>query len=169
MDTLQAIEAMADRRPPERSDEALLRSGRIERTGQFILAIAAWGLLAVAFSLEPSTDGLGTHQQLGLRACTFYQTTGLPCPSCGMTTAFALMAHGHLAAAFVAQPFGVVFFGLVAAAALGLTVSLVRGRSLLPKLYHQRAPWVIYGLVLLALAGWLFKILYGAITGGYGL
>lgn len=169
MDTPQASEAVADRSPLGRSDAAVLRSGPVEWAVQAVLALAAWAVLAVAFWLQPSGQGLGTHEQMGLQPCPFHQTSGLPCPSCGMTTAFALMAHGRVVAAVVAQPFGVVLFVLDVAAALLLTVSLVRGRSLLPRLYSLRIPWMISGLILLWLAGWGFKILYGAVTGGYGL
>ncbi len=34
----------------------------------------------------------------------FHATTGLPCPTCGMTPTFALAVHGHLTEAFVNQP-----------------------------------------------------------------
>lgn len=37
-----------------------------------------------------------THRQLGLPPCTFYLTTKVPCPSCGMTTSFALLMRGDL-------------------------------------------------------------------------
>jgi hypothetical protein len=35
---------------------------------------------------------------------------GLPCPMCGMTTTFSLMAHLRPVEAFFNQPFGVVLF-----------------------------------------------------------
>jgi hypothetical protein len=66
-----------------------------------LLAIAA-GLLVVfgiALWLKPYDDEglplrMETHRQLGLPSCQFYFVTGLPCPSCGMTTSFALLMHG---------------------------------------------------------------------------
>jgi hypothetical protein len=44
---------------------------------------------------EPRLEG-GTHQTwpLNLPPCTFKETTGVPCPSCGMTTSFSLLMHG---------------------------------------------------------------------------
>jgi hypothetical protein len=64
----------------------------------------ALGLIAVfgvAIWLNPyNADGspirMATHRQMGLPPCTFYQTTGLPCPSCGMTTSFALLVRGDI-------------------------------------------------------------------------
>jgi hypothetical protein len=56
-----------------------------------VFGIAAW--------LRPyGPDGealrLETHRQLGLPPCTFRFYSGLPCPSCGMTTSFSLLIHG---------------------------------------------------------------------------
>lgn len=39
---------------------------------------------------------MATHQQLGLPECTFKRFTGLPCPSCGMSTSFAFLVRGDL-------------------------------------------------------------------------
>jgi len=53
-------------------------------------------LLAIAFCLEASAHGFGTHQQLGLPPCSILTWFGGPCPSCGMTTSWALVAKGEL-------------------------------------------------------------------------
>jgi hypothetical protein len=65
------------------------------------VALALTGVFAVAAWLNPyNPDGsartLATHTGLGLPPCTFYYLTGLPCPSCGMTTSFALLVRGDV-------------------------------------------------------------------------
>jgi hypothetical protein len=68
------------------------------------LVLIAGGLLAVfgiAIRLDPYRDGRvwlqETHRQLwNLPPCTFKTVTGLPCPSCGMTSSFALLMHGDI-------------------------------------------------------------------------
>jgi hypothetical protein len=56
-----------------------------------------------------------THLQLGLPPCTFRVVTGVPCPSCGMTTSFALLMHGDLANSLRANAVGTLMalFGLL--------------------------------------------------------
>lgn len=80
----------------------------IERAMAACIALSCLGVLCVAAWLRPSHDGIGTHRQLGLAACSFKIRTGLPCPSCGYTTAFTYFAHGNPVASFYAQPMGAV-------------------------------------------------------------
>ena len=72
--------------------------------GRALLLLLA-GLLLLVFAtaiyLHPyRADGSArreeTHRQLGLPQCTFKFATGLPCPSCGMTTSFALLIRGDV-------------------------------------------------------------------------
>jgi hypothetical protein len=89
----------------------------------FVIGVARW--------LVPSPTGTGTHTQLYLPACGFKVITGLPCPSCGMTTAFSYMAHLQIARGFSAQPFGAgLFLAVVATALISLYCAFVN-RSLL--------------------------------------
>jgi hypothetical protein len=65
------------------------------------MALALIAVFAVAVWLNPyNEDGsplrMATHQRLGLPPCTFYVSTGSPCPSCGMTTSFSLLMHGDV-------------------------------------------------------------------------
>lgn len=88
------------------------------RLASAAVAIASTAILAVALRLSPSTTGLGTHTAIGLPPCGFLESTGLPCPTCGMTTAFSLMAHGRPIAAFRAQPAGALLFVITLASML---------------------------------------------------
>jgi hypothetical protein len=83
----------------------------------------AFGLMAVfgvAAWLNPYDEAgkalrSETHLQLGLPPCTFRVVTGIPCPSCGMTTSFALLMHGDLANSLRANAVGTLMalFGLL--------------------------------------------------------
>src|SRR5262249_44252401 len=57
-------------------------------------------VFGIAAFLDPYRDGRvwtdETHTQLGLPPCTFKVVTGVPCPSCGMTTSFALLVRGDI-------------------------------------------------------------------------
>ncbi len=79
------------------------RSSRLRGWVRACLVLIAVGLVAVfalAFWLNPYKDGKvwleETHRQLGMAPCTFKFLTGLPCPSCGMTSSFALLVRADL-------------------------------------------------------------------------
>lgn len=117
--------------------------------------VGAYVLLHVA----PDARGFDTHVQLGLEPCGWPSAYGIPCPTCGCTTAASHLVHGHLFAAFATQPFGaaVALVGLLLGAH-GLWC-LLRGRSfvdLLVRLPFWRC--VLVGVVLL-FGAWLYKYL----------
>ncbi len=81
---------------------------------RFALLVIAGGLAGVfilARSLDPyDSDGtplrLETHRQFGFPRCTFYERVGFPCPSCGMTTSFALLVRGDVVSSLRANSVG---------------------------------------------------------------
>lgn len=81
------------------SKHNLFRSSPPLGTGNRLLLVAIGLLLLAGFGLSawlsPDPRGHGTHQQLGLAPCSFLLLTGLPCPSCGGTTAFAHFVRGQ--------------------------------------------------------------------------
>ncbi len=133
--------------------------GHVRGTG-LVLGVGAWTVLGVARWLVPSPAGVGTHQQLGLAPCTLLSLTGWPCPMCGMTTTFALLAHGRWAEATCNQPFGVVLFLATAVLALAGTVDAMfragwidRIRTVLVRHEHRVSIVFLVGLG----AGWIWK------------
>ena len=115
-------------------------------------------VLVTAFFLSPSKQGIGTHKSLGLPACGLYESTGVPCMTCGMTTAFSYAAGGDLVNAFITQPAGALLAVLTAMAAVVSGYALVSGMLLVPVWNSVwRAKVVVPALVVLVLA-WVYKI-----------
>lgn len=125
------------------------------------VALGAGGVLGTAAWLTPSAGGHATHLQLGLGQCTFLSWTGYPCPMCGMTTTFALLAHFHPLVALRTQPFGIVLFALTLGAfAIAVAESVVptdRWRRLWAAVEPHENVLATLFLVGMGL-GWLWKI-----------
>jgi hypothetical protein len=86
-------------------------AGRWVRIGLLAVALGLLGIFVLAGCLDPyNADGtpmrLEAHRQLGFPRCTFYDWAGYPCPSCGMTTSFALLVHGDVIGALQANCVG---------------------------------------------------------------
>lgn len=119
--------------------------------------------------LVPSPNGHGTHLQLGLGPCTFLTLTGWPCPMCGATTSFTLMAHLSPIQAALNQPFASALFLLCAwifaVAFAELVDPRARWTAILDWL-EPRETWLAAGFLGAMGAGWFYKI---ALMIGLGL
>ena len=104
-----------------RAGDETPRLGAIARVGLLALSAVLIGLFATAGLLQPDPRGYGTHEQLGLSPCAILRLTGRPCPTCGMTTAFAWFVRGEPARSWRANPAGL----LAAAASMALVPWLV--------------------------------------------
>jgi hypothetical protein len=101
-------------RESDRSKRTQLPSRPLDtwlRTALVGLVLGISAIFGIAAWLNPyGSDGsalqMGTHEQLGFPPCNFMILTGKPCPSCGMTTSFALMVRGDLENALAANPVG---------------------------------------------------------------
>ncbi len=100
----------------------------LERTALVLAGSVLIGLLVTAARLEPSPAGLGTHQQLGLPACSMRQWFGIRCPSCGMTTSWAHLVRGQVISACRANVGGVLLAAVSLIAGPWLLVSGLAGR-----------------------------------------
>ncbi|MGE0130055.1 MAG: DUF2752 domain-containing protein [Blastocatellales bacterium] len=122
-----------------------------------LVFVSSVGLITARL-LQPSLHGVGTHEQLGLPPCAFLHFTGIPCPSCGLTTSFAHAARLHFYEAFITQPFGFIIFCLTALS-IPLSFYLIYSRSPWAKLiYSAKSNHMLYALIALYLLSWLYKI-----------
>jgi hypothetical protein len=126
-------------------------------TAALILA-GCVSLFTIATRLEPAAGGIGTHEQLGLPPCGMAMIWGLPCPTCGMTTAFAYAARGQFAAAFHAQPAGLTLALATGLGAFAAGGTLVTGRSYRVNWTRLSPTAVGFGVVAVVLGAWVYKL-----------
>lgn len=134
------------------------RSSRSARVGAALFALACLAVLVLAAWLEPSPEGHGTHTRMGMSPCTWVVLFDRPCPTCGMTTAFAHAARGDVARSFLAQPLGMVLAFATAGAfwiashvaVTGSTIHRIGGA-----VGGRRLSWLLVGSLL---AAWVFKL-----------
>jgi len=129
------------------------------RLGLVAVATGLVLLFAVAVWIDPyGPDGrprtMGTHQQLGLPECNFMRLTGYPCPSCGMTTSFALLMHGDVVNSLRANAAGTLLALTLLATIPWTIVSAIRARWLWVRSVE---PWILRIVIVvvgLALMRW---------------
>jgi hypothetical protein len=141
---------------------------RLRRLRMSLIAVVAGLVLVfgVAIWLNPYDSAgkplrLATHRQLGLPPCTFYALTGLPCPSCGMTTSFALLVRGDVVNSLKANAVGTLL------ALAGLTLipwalaSAACGRLLAGTRLSWLAPRALILFVVLMTVRWCLVLALG--------
>jgi hypothetical protein len=105
------------------------------RGGLVLVAAALAAVFYIATLVQPyDTNGnplrSGSHQSLGMPACRFKEMTGVPCPSCGMTTSFAHLVRGDVGDSVRANWVGTGLAVFCAFLIPWCLVSAVRGRLL---------------------------------------
>ena len=147
--------------PPQRAKPAARTRGK--RLRGCVVAGVCWSLLGVAVWLRPHESGTGTHEELGLPACAYLARTGLPWPTCGLTTSVSAMAHGRFALAWRAHPFGVALFVAAVISAFVGGAEALTGRDVWKRL-RPRPWWVLVGIAAL-MVSWLGKLALGLADG----
>lgn len=124
--------------------EELPRARRVRPAGPlakwvrvWLLILAGGGLLVLGIALwlnpynaDGSRKSMATHTQLGLPPCNMVVMTGKPCPACGMTTSFSLLAHGDVVGSAKANWVGTLMAAFGAALIPWAVVSAARGKYL---------------------------------------
>ena len=129
---------------------------------RLMAAITATALLVpllVASQLEPDAKGHGTHQQLGFPPCTLVVLCGIRCPTCGMTTAWAALAHGRLFDGLAANVGGVLLAIAAIGSVIGLSAIALLGRR--PKWFPDTNgfAWGAMAIAAITLIDWVVRIL----------
>lgn len=95
-----------------------------------------------------------THRQLGLPRCNMVELTGKPCPACGMTTSFALLAHGDVPNSLKANWVGTLLCGTIILFTPWLVISGFRGRLLWVRNGEMFSTVILSALLLLMMGRW---------------
>jgi len=142
--------------PSQATNQGLF--GLSDRLLAALIFFVTLSLLVVSAWLDPSSGGTGTHKQLGLPACGMLESTGIPCATCGMTTAFAYAADGKLIQSFATQPAGMLLAIMTATLTAASGFSMATGMPLTPlfKGFIRPVPVIVFG-VFFALA-WMYKV-----------
>jgi hypothetical protein len=128
------------------------------RLALVLLAAVLAGTFVLAAYLNPYKEGRvwleGTHQQLGLPTCTFKLATGLPCPTCGMTSSFALFVRGDVVNSLRANAAGTVLAVLFLIVIPWSVLSALRGRWLFVRSVEFLFVRVVVGFMIFVLVRW---------------
>ena len=122
------------------------------------IGLGALSVVSIARWLEPDPRGFGTHLQLGLPPCAFHAMTGLPCPTCGLTTSFAYMARLQITSSIAAHPLGLPLFTLTTLAIGVALCGSVRAWSLEAVLARLRITRVAVIIAISAALSWLARL-----------
>jgi hypothetical protein len=135
--------------------------GTLAGVGLGLLVVFGIALWLDPYQGDGSARRMETHRQLGLPPCTFYAVTGLPCPSCGMTTSFALLVRGDMANSVRANAVGTLLalFGL--ALIPWCITAAITGRTLFVRSMERAISIVVLAFLTLMLLRWGLVIAFG--------
>lgn len=139
-------------------ERVAIHAGWKARSYALMVAAVSIALLGTAIYLTPSPKGYGTHRQLGYPPCGMMVMTGLPCPTCGMTTSFSHTVRGQWLAAIAAQPAGFLLCLMTGVAALGGLSTALTGTLYNLNWYRVRPIPTIMVALLVLLVSWAYKI-----------
>jgi hypothetical protein len=133
------------------------------RGGLVFVVVGLLAVFAVAIWIRPydeegNPELSETHRQLGLPACSFKVMTGQPCPSCGMTSSFALLVRGDVLNSLRANAVGTLLAVFCLLVIPWGVVSLVRGRLLYVRSVERALTWAVGIFLALLLVRWAIVV-----------
>jgi len=144
---------MTDARQQTNSGGRIRQASARQRKIAALVALSVFALFASLWLLQR------LHFDFGLMfgPCGMKQRTGLPCPTCGMTTSVLAFTRGDLLTAFYAQPAGGFLCTLLVVGAFFAFLTSVFGVyfSAFDRLFAEVGigHWIV-GLLIILAAGW---------------
>jgi hypothetical protein len=138
--------------------DKLVRLSWRGRLAPGIAAIALVSPVALATQLTPDGRGVGTHEQLGWTPCWALQRWNRPCPTCGMTTAWAYAVRGDALAAVDANAGGAVLLVATLATAGWLAVAAATGRLVGGMPRPRMMAWLATAWLVVTLVDWARRL-----------
>lgn len=142
-------------------------TGRLTQATLLLVGALLACIFGIAFWLNPydangQPRSMATHTQLGMPPCNFVILMGKPCPSCGMTTSFALLVRGDVGASLRANWAGTLIAVLWALTMVWAIASGIRGKPLfIPRGRGELVLTAIVGVVLILMLGRWVAVLIG--------
>ena len=129
------------------------RASARERTIAALIASAVVALFGGLWLLQRAGFDFGVLWG----PCGMKQRTGLPCPTCGMTTCVLAFARGEVLTAFYVQPAGAFLCSLIVVVAFFAFLTALLGIyfCFLGRLFAElKVKWMVAGLLVILAAGW---------------
>ena len=123
---------------------------------RMVAAIVCFGII-VFFAVFALVGHYKINMGRWLGYCGFKQRTGLPCPTCGMTTATLAFAQGRIFEAFNIQPACGLLCSLMVIAAILAFIIAVFGiyfRFIERFFAEVKLRYMILALIIIIVAGW---------------
>ncbi len=126
-------------------------------TRQRLIAALLCAAIVVFFGIFAVAGHYQADMGRWLGYCGFQQTTGLPCPTCGMTTATLTFAQGRIVEAFYIQPAGGLLcsvMAVVAILAFAVAVSGIYFHFIRRFFAEVKIRYMVLALFFIITAGW---------------
>ena len=134
----------------------------LTHTQRRLTVLSGFGIVVVfgiASWLTPDPRGFGTHQQLGMPACSFQLITGIQCPHCGLTTSFSWFIRGQFEKSFRTNPAGFILAFVSVGILIWIILINIRGAFVITNAPGRIALFGFGIWVVLSIVVWVFKVL----------